>query len=147
MKQFKFQLEALLRMRRMQKDEAQMRLAQATSQYHIELAALQNLQSEQKNLMDLFRANQVKKQTVDTLKNYYYYFDKLNINIAAQQEQVEIAEQYRCTCLAALEAATTNHKLVEKLKEKRLDEYRAEVLQQDQKMLDELGMQVFMRNR
>ena len=94
-----------------------------------------------------FRAEQSKRQTIDTLKNYYFYFDKLNVSITVQQEQVEAADQQRCQCLTELAAATTKLKLVEKLKEKRLAEYKAEMLQQDQKLLDELGMQVFMRNR
>jgi len=135
MKQFKFQLEALLRMRRLQQEEAQMHFAQATSRHQAEVMLLERLQNEQ-----------AKKQTIDTLKNYYFYIDKLNVTITMQHEQAEAAEQYRCTCLAALAEATTKLKLVEKLREKRLAEYKTELLQQEQKMLDELGMQVFMRN-
>ena len=147
MKQFKFQLETLLRMRRLQQEEAQMRLVQATSRYQTELTALEGLENEQKMQLAQFRAEQSKRQTIDTLKNYYFYFDKLNVSITVQQEQVEAADQQRCQCLTELAAATTRLKLVEKLKEKRLAEYKAEMLQQDQKLLDELGMQVFMRNR
>ncbi|WP_312421785.1 flagellar export protein FliJ [Anaerospora hongkongensis] len=147
MKQFKFQLETLLRMRRLQQEEAQMRLVQATSRYQTELTALERLENEQKMQLAQFRAEQSKRQTIDTLKNYYFYFDKLNVSITVQQEQVEAADQQRCHCLTELAAATTKLKLVEKLKEKRLAEYKAEMLQQDQKLLDELGMQVFMRNR
>lgn len=146
MKQFKFQLEALLRMRRLQQEEAQMHLAQATSRHQTEVMVLERLQDEQKAQLNQFRSEQAKKQTIDILKNYYFYIDKLNVNITAQHVQVEEAEQYRCTCLAALAEATTKLKLVEKLREKRLAEYKAELLQQEQKMLDELGMQVFMRN-
>ncbi len=146
MKQFKFQLDALLRMRRLQQEEAQMHLAQAISRYQAEVLVLERLQDEHKAQLHQFRAEQAKKQTVDTLKNYCFYIDKLNVNITVQHEQVEAAEQYRCTCLAALAEATTKLKLVEKLREKRLAEYKAELLQQEQKMLDELGMQVFMRN-
>ena len=146
MKQFKFQLEALLRMRRLQQEEAQMHLAQAISRYQAEVLVLERLQDEHKAQLHQFRAEQAKKQTVETLKNYCFYIDKLNVNITVQHEQVEAAEQYRCTCLATLAEATTKLKLVEKLREKRLAEYKAELLQQEQKMLDELGMQVFMRN-
>lgn len=146
MKQFKFQLEALLRMRRLQQEEAQMHFAQATSRHQAEVILLERLQDEQQAQLHEFRAEQAKKQTIDTLKNYYFYIDKLNVTITMQHEQVEAAEQYRCTCLAALAEATTRLKLVEKLREKRLAEYKAELLQQEQKMLDELGMQVFMRN-
>ena len=38
-------------------------------------------------------------------------------------------------------------KSIEKLREKRLAEYKAEVLQEEQKMLDEIGLQLTMRNR
>ena len=147
MKQFKFQLETLLRMRRLQQEEAQMQLVQATRRYQTELTALERLENEQKAQIVQFRAEQSKRQTIDTLKNYYFYFDKLNVSVTVQQGQVEAAEQQRCNCFAELAAATTKLKLVEKLKEKRLAEYKAEMLQQDQKLLDELGMQVFMRKR
>ncbi len=38
-------------------------------------------------------------------------------------------------------------KSIEKLKEKRFAEYKAEALQEEQKMLDEIGLQLTMRNR
>ena len=38
-------------------------------------------------------------------------------------------------------------KSIEKLREKRLAEYKTEILQEEQKMLDEIGLQLTMRNR
>ncbi len=38
-------------------------------------------------------------------------------------------------------------KSIEKLREKRLAEYKAEALREEQKMLDEIGLQLTMRNR
>ena len=38
-------------------------------------------------------------------------------------------------------------KSIEKLKEKRLAEYKEEVLREEQKTLDEIGLQLTMRNR
>jgi flagellar FliJ protein len=59
---------------------------------------------------------------------------------------VESADHKRRECIVLLEEAARKRKLVEKLKEKRLAQYQAEALLVEQKLLDELGLQAFVRN-
>lgn len=146
MKKFVFRLEALLRIRRMQEDEAQAQLSQAIRQYQEATRELERLETKRNLLVTTFQQSQQQIQQVELLKNYYYYFDKLNGDIISQQTKVQASEEQRACCLRQLEVAVQNRKVVEKLKESQYSDYQTEMQKQEQTVLDELGMQVYLRN-
>lgn len=145
MKKFVFRLEALLRIRHMQEEEAQAQLSHAIRQYQENVRELELLDNQHKLLMANFRQRQQQIQQVELLKYYYYYSDKLNRDIISQKARVRTTEEQRDLCLLKLEEAVKNRKVVEKLKENQQDEYQTEMLRQEQAQLDELGMQVYLR--
>ena len=67
--------------------------------------------------------------------------------IEDQQHVILAANAERQKRLKVLMEQMSALKSIEKLREKRLAEYKAEVLQEEQKMLDEIGLQLTMRNR
>ena len=67
--------------------------------------------------------------------------------IEDQQQVILLANAERQKRLRLLMEQMSALKSIEKLREKRLEEYKAEALREEQKMLDEIGLQLTMRNR
>lgn len=147
MRKFQFGLEALLRLRRIQKEQSQIKLAAAVNRLRREQELLAELQGKlSRNLVE-FRTFQEEQATVpiDTLKVFDDFFDKIKRAIVEKHEHIAQAEVHRQTCLAALTETAKQCKIVEKLREKRLQQYYGETLREEQKQLDEMGSQIFAR--
>lgn len=147
MKKFRFRLETLLKFRRMQEEQAQIKLAEATDRLRKEQELLGDLQNKLALNLNRLNNEQAGQPTIETLKTFSYYIDKIKSEIVAQLEQVAKAKAYRQECLTILEAAIKQRKLVDNLRKKRLEQYNNELLQEEQKILDELGTQAFMRDK
>jgi flagellar FliJ protein len=143
MRKFQFRLQTLLKLREIQEKQAKVALAEATNRLLGEKKTLREFEDQLTKSFDLFRLEQKQKSTVDMLKMFHNYFDKMKEDIHKQQMAVTNAEQCRLECLQLLEKAMKSRQLVEKFHEKRLDEYNAEVLREEQKLLDEIGIQIY----
>jgi flagellar export protein FliJ len=143
---FTFRLETLLKFRRMQEEQAQLKLAEATAVYLAEKERLAALEQALAGHVADYRRQLQGSLTVALLKILRDYNDRINGDISQQRGRLEAAEAERRECLAALEAAARDRKLVEKLREKRLSQYQAEALHEEQLRLDELGLLAFSRN-
>lgn len=147
MKKFRFRLETLLKFRKMREEEAQIKLAEANIKLRNEQDILQDLRKKQADIFLLLNQKQTNSPTIETLKTYSYYIDKIKSDITAQQEEVAKAAAYRQECLVVMEDAMKQRKLVDNLRTKRLEQYNDELLHEEQKILDELGTQAYMRDR
>jgi len=146
-KKFRFRLETLLKFRKMEEEQAQIKMADANIRLFKEQDLLSQFQNQLLLSLDLLSKEQSGSPTIETLKTFSYYIDKIKSDIVSQHGQVAKAEVYRQECLTALEAAIKQRKLVDNLREKRLEQYNAEGLLEEQKRLDELGTQAYMRNK
>jgi flagellar FliJ protein len=147
MQSFKFRLETLLKFRKMQKEQVQIVFWQATNQFRIEKEELSRLEGKLFENISFLRTFQQKPLCIETFQTFQYYFDKIKEDISKQKECVIRAEEHRQKCLRALEEAVKNHKLVEKFREKKLQNYQIEVIKEEQKMLDEIGLQLYVREK
>lgn len=147
MRKFQFRLQTLLKLREIQEKQAQVTLAEATNRFLEEKRTQKELENRRDKSFQLFRVEQKQNSTVDTLKMFHNYFDKIKEDINKQHQAVAAAEQCRLECLQKLEKAMKSRQLVEKFHEKRLSEYNLEVLQEEQKLLDELGIQIYSRQK
>ena len=147
MRKFRFRLETLLKFRKLQEEQAQIKLAEASNRLLQEQEMLAGMKDQLALTLDLLSREQAGNPTIDTLKTFSFYIDKIKSDIAAQQERVNKAAADRQECLRAMEAAMQQRKLVDNLKDKRLEQYHNELLQEEQKILDELGTQAFMRDK
>lgn len=129
----------------MLKEQAQLELAKAMDEMKIAQHRLADLKSQQADAMALFRQRQSKAVSIDELKSFHYFFDKKREDICSQNEKIEKIVQKRNECRKTLEQAAKNCEVVEKLKAKRLAQFQAEVLREEQKLLDEIGIQNFVR--
>ena len=147
MKKFKFQLETLLKVTKRKKDDAEMQFAESSRKLEECRAKLQVLLREmaegQKEFADM--TSEGKTVTVGVIMTYNEFFNWKREQIEQQQEIILRATQDKQQKLKILMQLMTYLKSIEQLKEKRLREYNAEVLFEEQKMLDEIGLQLSMR--
>ena len=146
MKKFKFQLATLLKVSEHKKDQAQIIFAEADTKLLVEEEKMEQvLAAYEQCLQDYYEVTK-KSIGIDELKTYAVYFEKLQNDIKNQQEQVRIAVEYKNCCLKKLEEEISKLKTIEQLKEKKIEEYKPDLLQTEQKELDEIGLQIFKRN-
>ncbi len=147
MKKFKFQLETLLKVTKRKKDDAEMQFAESSRKLEECRAKLQVLLREmaegQKEFADM--TSEGKTVTIGIIMTYNEFFNWKRNQIEKQQEVILKATQDKQQKLKILMQLMTYLKSIEQLKEKRLNEYNAEVLFEEQKMLDEIGLQLSMR--
>ena len=149
MKKFRFQLETLLKVTRMKKEEAEVAFAEAVRR-------LEDARAYQRRLLEEMHQGQQDYERlsregtrikIGTLMSFNRFFGWKRQQIEDQQQVILQASAERQKRLKVLMEQMSALKSIEKLKEKRLAEYKAEVLQEEQKMLDEIGLQLTMRNR
>ncbi len=147
MKKFRFQLDTLLKVTRMKKDEAEVKFAEVSrllEQQRQQLAVL--LEEMQQGQRDYENLTQAKHLTVGTLMTYNSFFGWKREQIEMQQEAILQSRSNRQKCLQELLKLMNKLKSIEQLREKRLQQYKDAVLFEEQKMLDEIGLQLYMRN-
>ena len=147
MKKFKFQLETLLKVTKRKKDDAEMQFAESSRKLEECRAKLQILLREmaegQKEFADM--TGEGKTVTVGVIMTYNEFFNWKRRQIEEQQDIILRATQDKQQKLKILMQLMTYLKSIEQLKEKRRREYNAELLFEEQKMLDEIGLQLSMR--
>ena len=148
MKKFKFQLETLLKVTKRKKDDAEMKFAEASRKLEECRAKLQILLRELAEGQAEFaeKTGAGKTITVDVIMMYNSFFNWKRTQIEQQQDLILRATQDKQKKLKILMQLMTYLKSIEQLKEKRRNEYNAELLFEEQKMLDEIGLQLSMRN-
>ena len=149
MKKFKFQLETLLKVTKRKKDDAEMKFAESSRKLEECRAKLQILLRELAEGQEEFAeiTAEGKKVTVDVIMMYNSFFNWKREQIDQQQQLILRATQDKQQKLKILMQLMTYLKSIEQLKEKRRNEYNAELLFEEQKMLDEIGLQLAMRNK
>ena len=149
MKRFKFQLETLLKVTQRKKDEAEQKFAEASRRVEDERERLNILLREMKHGQDEYAAlitGEGKTVTVAVIMTYNTFFGWKRQQIEKQQQSLLAAMAEKQKKLKILMQMMTKLKSIEQLKEKRLREYNEEALREEQKLLDELGLQMTMRN-
>lgn len=147
MKPFRFRLETLLDFRKMQKEESQIVFLKASNQLRAEKTLLKELEDKVNENIESIRSSEQESLTIEKLKVFRYYFDKLTKDVATQKECIAKAEEYCQKCLEELAEFEKKYKIVEKFREKKLENYQLEAIQEEQKLLDEIGIQLYTREK
>ena len=139
MKKFRFQLETLLKVTRMKKEEAEVAFAKA-------VRALEEERAYQRQLLEEMAQGQRDYEEISKEGTHIKIGRLMSFNqfFGWKRQQIEDQQQ---VILKVLMEQMSALKSIEKLREKRLAEYKAEALREEQKMLDEIGLQLTMRNR
>lgn len=149
MKKFRFKLETLLKVTRMNKEKAQVALATATKEVEEARAILQvYLQEMAQGYRDYDElTGEGKTISLGRLMTFNSFFNWKREQIEAQQHTIMEKQAVRQQKMHELIAVMNKLKSIEQLREKRLQQYMSEALQEEQKQLDEIGGQLFFRNR
>ena len=149
MKKFKFKLETLLKVTRMKKDDIEVQFAALNrklqdQQEHLHML-LDEMQQGQRDYEALAREGT--RVNVERLVNYNRFFAWKREQIEMQNEMILQTKNERQKKLKELMEVMSYLKSIEQLKEKRFREYQEQALFEEQKMLDEIGLQLTMRAR
>jgi len=131
----------------MQKEQSQITFLQATNQLRNEKELLTELEGKLAENIALLNTRQQQSLPIEIFKSFQYYFDKISKDIVKQNQCVLQADEHREECLLVLTEAERNHKIVEKFREKKLQNYQIEALNEEQKLLDEIGIQIYTREK
>lgn len=145
MGRFRFRLAAVLKVSRIKKDQAEIKFAAATQALALEQRKLADLHEALAEGTRNYEKLTEKRITVDMLVNYSSFFARLKSEIEAQEAAVEKALAYKNEMLEILKVAMNKLKSIERLKERRFAEYLDEQLHEEQKQLDEIGLQLYVR--
>lgn len=146
MKRFKFQLETLLKVTRIKKDKAEVKFAECTQRLEDQKRHLTTLMDEmQQGHRDYEGLTKKKKITVGTLMTFNSFFAWKREQIEMQQQMILQSISDRQKALQELLEVMNKLKSIEQLKEKKLQQYNEEALQEESKMLDEIGLQLHSR--
>ena len=149
MKKFRFKLETLLKVTRMNKEQAQVALALATREVEEARAQLsvylQEMAQGHKDYAELTGAGRT--ISLGRLMTFNSFFNWKREQIESQQRVIMEKQAVRQKKMHELVAVMNKLKSIEQLKEKRLQQYMAEALQEEQKQLDEIGGQLYFRNQ
>lgn len=149
MKKFRFKLETLLKVTRMNKEQAQVALAAATKE--VEAAReqlniyLQEMAQGHRDYDEL--TGEGKTISLGRLMTFNSFFNWKREQIESQQRVIMEKQSLRQKRMQELVAVMNKLKSIEQLREKRLQQYMAEVLQEEQKQLDEIGGQLYFRSQ
>ena len=136
-------------MTRMKKEEAEVALGKASRKLEEARMGLETLLAEmQKGQQDYDALSQEgTRVTIGRLMSFNSFFAWKREQIEMQQNillQVRGEKQQK---LKELMEVLSYLKSIEQLREKRLQEYKEDVLKEEQKMLDEIGLQLTMRRK
>lgn len=149
MKKFRFKLETLLKVTRMNKDKAQVELAKATKLLEEARDYLQVLLQEMaqghKDYDEL--TGEGKVISLGRLMTFNSFFNWKREQIEAQQQRIIQCQAERQKRMQELVQIMNKLKSIEQLKEKQLKQYMAELLDEEQKQLDEIGGQLYFRKQ
>ncbi len=147
MKRFKFQLETLLKVTRMKKEDAEVRFAEISRKLEDERKVLSKLLHEMQQAQQDYEeiSREGRKISIGRLMAFNSFFAWKREQIENQQKVILEIKQEKQQRLKELMEVMSYLKSIEQLKEKRWKEYQAEALFEEQKMLDEIGLQLYMR--
>ena len=148
MKRFRFQLETLLKVTRMKKEDAEVRFAEISRKLEEEKQYLAQLLNEMQQAQNDYEeiSREGRRISIGRLMALNSFFAWKRGQIEQQQKVILETRKERQQRLKELMEVMSYLKSIEQLKEKRWKEYQAEALFEEQKMLDEIGLQLYMRH-
>jgi flagellar FliJ protein len=139
LKKYRFEMEGVLNYRTLIEQHHQERVSTARHELLVQEQRLQQLY-ELKNAAAQQNIDQADLFYLQQLDNYRLKMDEL---ITSQVEKVKRHENKVEACLDALAVATTERKVMEKLKDKSFKRFCRQLFGLEQKMLDEMGLFAF----
>lgn len=145
MKKFRFRLATVLKVSQIKKEQAEIDFAEATNFLLQQMQSLVEYENELSQGMQNYYNMENQSVTIDKLTSYGSYFDRMRNQIQRQQQAIVDAEENKREKLEILQVAMSKLKTIEQLRDKRFEEYQKEQIFEEQKELDEIGLQIYTR--
>lgn len=142
MSKFNFALENALKYRQSIEDREKELLARAMQKVQAEEKVAQKLNLEKQTHLESF---DLYKVDLTTMQQQEAYLFSLDFRIKNQLEELEKANRTSKTHRTMVVKATSNRKILERLKEKHLEEHQLLLAKAEQKILDEVGIAAYCR--
>jgi flagellar FliJ protein len=139
---FSFVLENALKYRQSIEDREKELLARAVQKVQAEEKVSRKLNLEKQTHLSSYDLHKVNLTTMQQQEAYLFSLDG---RIKNQLEEVERAQKTSNIHRNLVVKAASNRKVLERLKEKHLEEYQVILSKAEQKILDEVGIAAFCR--
>ncbi len=148
MKKFVFQLETFLKISRMEREKAEIALFTVKKKLQEQEQQLMLLNKElDEGLLEYEETLKKGTVNVNVLKIYSDFFSWQRYQIDKQKEDIVKTRVKEKQCLATLLKYEKKVKSVEEIRQKRFEEYKLEALAEEQKEIDEIGLQMHIRKK
>ncbi|QNU68388.1 flagellar export protein FliJ [Ruminiclostridium herbifermentans] len=139
MQKFSFRLQSVLKLKEQLEDNAKNNLARATKELETQKFYLEELMNENDASINSLTEEVYEGIPVYRVRLYNNYLSLMKEKIVNQKENVNIAEHNVDTNREALIKAMQERKVLEKLKDKKYDEYLKDQNKAEQVGIDELN--------
>lgn len=140
---FKFDLQPVLDFRLSLEEKSLVAYSEQQRCVESELRVLEGLKSRKTVLMEEFAAKQDKGMSASDIAMYISYIRQMITRVQNQQAVVKKEEALLEERRLALVESVRNRKVMENLKEKKIREHKAEILEKERKEMDEYGIVKF----
>lgn len=139
MKGFKFKLQPVLDQRQKKEDILKKELAEKRLQYENEKLVLEKLRNKLSNVQQELRIKQKDKIDAAEMSGYLLYCQRLEREIELQVMKLTNLASEVSKAQERLLEATKEKKIIEKLYDKQLEEFRQEINRVEQIAIDEIS--------
>lgn len=139
MKKFGFRLEAVLNLKTQMEDNAKNNLARSARELECQKECLEELKNLNEATIGSLNNEIDNGIPVYRIKDYNSYFSLMKNKIINQKENVNIAQKDVDINREVLVRAVQERKILDKLKEKKYQEYLKEQNKSEQQLIDELN--------
>jgi len=146
MPKFTFKLQPMLSLKKQLEDQLKNELGKAIQKLEYEKNRLINIENEREEQINLIYKESTQGIVVEKLKEYSIYLSFLKDKLEAQKENVNYAQKNVDKYREQLVKAVQEREMLDKLKEKKLEEYKEEVNREEQKLNDEIISYNFNKN-
>lgn len=145
MKQFKFKLETVLKLRQRVEEERRQQLQQAERRQYAAQVEVERIQAEMDQTRDDYQQSIRQKFDRYRANDYYQYLSWLGEKRGVAEAELERCRAGVAAARQALLAAARERRILDKLKDKAYEEYQGEQRRVEAEFLDELGTGRFAR--
>lgn len=138
MAKFIFKFQPILDLKTQMEDSLKNELGKAIRRLEQEKTILKSIESERENCINEFNKKSSTGIKVEKIKEYTHYISHLKEQINKQKEKVKEAQDNVDNYREQLIKVVQEREMLDKLKEKKLQEYMKEQLQLEQKINDEI---------
>jgi flagellar FliJ protein len=143
MARFKFRLDILLRLAINKEEEAKKELASWQNRLLEAQESLQRILNEVTNSLN----EKSSKRNINEILLYEAYLESLRTRQKKTENDIEYFTGERDKAILKLQETIKERKILEKLKEKKLEQHVFEENQKEQKEADEIGSKIFIDGR